>query len=71
MITKLKVKRFVKVALNSSMLLEKQFHPIIYINDSAICITLETVVRRFFVLLLLCNQEWIIMARVPYFVFVQ
>lgn len=70
MITKLKVKRFVKVALNSSMLLEKQFHPIIYINDSAICITLETVVRRFFVLLLLCNQEWIIMARVPYFVFV-
>ena len=70
MITKLKVKRFVKVALNSSMLLEKQFHPIIYINDSAICIPLETVVRRFFVLLLLCNQEWIIMARVPYFVFV-
>ena len=70
MITKLKVKRFVKVALNSSMLLEKQFHPIIYINDSAICITLETVVRRFFVLLLLFNQEWIIMARVPYFVFV-
>ena len=70
MITKLKVKRFVKVALNSNMLLEKQFHPIIYINDSAICITLETVVRRFFVLLLLCNQEWIIMARVPYFVFV-
>ena len=70
MITKLKVKRFVKVALNSSMLFEKQFHPIIYINDSAICITLETVVRRFFVLLLLFNQEWIIMARVPYFVFV-
>ena len=68
MITKLKIKRLVKVALNSSLLLEKQFHPIIYINDSAI--TLETVVRRFFVLLLLCNQEWIIMARVPYFVFV-